>query len=43
MPCQTILEIGTGGRLLLGTWQGVFPWEHRAAARHRQVVAAVPG
>ncbi|MEM1111177.1 MAG: secondary thiamine-phosphate synthase enzyme YjbQ [Pseudomonadota bacterium] len=26
-------------RLLLGTWQGIFLWEHRAAASSRQVLA----
>lgn len=26
------------GRLLLGTWQGIFLWEHRAAPRTRSVV-----
>ena len=25
------------GRLNLGTWQGVFLWEHRAAAHHRRL------
>jgi secondary thiamine-phosphate synthase enzyme len=25
------------GRLLLGTWQGIFFWEHRHAPHHRQV------
>ena len=28
-----------GGRMMLGTWQGVFVWEHRAAPQRRQVVA----
>ena len=27
----------THGRLNLGTWQGVFLWEHRAAAHHRRL------
>jgi secondary thiamine-phosphate synthase enzyme len=27
-----------GGRLLLGTWQGIFLWEHRAAAHSRHIV-----
>jgi secondary thiamine-phosphate synthase enzyme len=27
------------GRMVLGTWQGVFVWEHRAEPQHRQVVA----
>lgn len=28
--------------LLLGTWQGVYLWEHRRAAGRRQVVVHVP-
>lgn len=31
------------GRLLLGTWQGIFLWEHRRAASSRQVVVTVLG
>lgn len=31
------------GRLLLGTWQGVFVWEHRRAAHTRNVVLTVIG
>jgi secondary thiamine-phosphate synthase enzyme len=31
------------GRMLLGTWQGVFLWEHRRAAHSRRVVVAVLG
>lgn len=27
------------GRLVLGTWQGIYLWEHRTAAHARQVVA----
>lgn len=27
-----------GGRLALGTWQGVYLWEHRARAHERKVV-----
>ena len=30
-----------GGRLALGTWQGVFLWEHRRRPRPRQVVVHV--
>ena len=33
----------TDGRLALGTWQGVFLWEHRAAARGRRVTVTVMG
>ena len=32
-----------GGRLLLGTWQGIYLWEHRAAAHEREVVVTVIG
>ena len=31
------------GRLLLGTWQGVFLWEHRRASHTRRVVVTVMG
>lgn len=31
------------GRLLLGTWQGVFLWEHRAAPHPRRVIVTVTG
>ncbi len=31
------------GRLLLGTWQGVFLWEHRDAPHSRRVVVTVTG
>jgi secondary thiamine-phosphate synthase enzyme len=33
----------TGGRLALGTWQGVYLWEHRIAAHRRRVVVTVRG
>ena len=32
-----------GGRLLLGTWQGIFLWEHRFEAQRRKVVVTVIG
>ena len=31
------------GRLLLGTWQGVFLWEHRRAPHARRLVVTVLG
>jgi secondary thiamine-phosphate synthase enzyme len=31
------------GRLLLGTWQGLFLWEHRRAAHSRHLVITVVG
>jgi secondary thiamine-phosphate synthase enzyme len=33
----------SGGRLLLGTWQGIYLWEHRRAAHTRSVVVTVIG
>jgi len=30
-----------GGRLALGTWQGVFLWEHRTSPKVRQIVIHV--
>jgi secondary thiamine-phosphate synthase enzyme len=32
-----------GGRLLLGTWQGIFLWEHRSAPQRRSVVVTMLG
>ncbi|MDB6166385.1 MAG: hypothetical protein JWQ83_1525 [Lacunisphaera sp.] len=31
------------GRLLLGTWQGIFLWEHRRAAHSRKIVLSFAG
>lgn len=31
------------GRLMLGTWQGLFLWEHRTSAHTRTVVVTVMG
>ena len=31
------------GRLLLGTWQGIYVWEHRAHGHLREVVVTVTG
>ena len=32
-----------GGRLLLGTWQGIYLWEHRTGPQRRSVVVTVLG
>jgi secondary thiamine-phosphate synthase enzyme len=32
-----------GGRLLLGTWQGIYLWEHRTAPHRRHVIVTVLG
>lgn len=37
------IPVGEGGRLLLGTWQGIFLWEHRRAPHTRRVVVTVTG
>jgi secondary thiamine-phosphate synthase enzyme len=31
------------GRMLLGTWQGIFLWEHRRASHTREVIVTVIG
>lgn len=31
------------GRLLLGTWQGIYLWEHRTMAHRRRVVVTIVG
>lgn len=33
----------TAGELGLGTWQGVFVWEHRAAPHRRRITVTVQG
>ncbi len=33
----------SGGALALGTWQGIYLWEHRRAAHRRRVVAHLLG
>jgi len=33
----------SGGRLLLGTWQGVFLWEHRRRPQERRVALTFQG
>ncbi len=33
----------SGGRMMLGTWQGIFLLEHRHAAHHRDIVVSVLG
>jgi len=33
----------TNGQLLLGTWQGIFLWEHRTQAHNRQIIISLYG
>ena len=32
-----------GGELMLGTWQGIYVWEHRSGSRRRHVAVHVAG
>jgi len=44
MLTDTALTVPVGdGRLLLGTWQGIYLWEHRTSPHRRQVVVTVLG
>jgi secondary thiamine-phosphate synthase enzyme len=36
------LPVGNG-RLMLGTWQGLYLWEHRTSPQHRHLVVTVLG
>lgn len=41
---DTAITVPVGsGRMLLGTWQGIFLWEHRTGAHRRNVVVTVMG
>jgi len=41
---QTSLSLPVaGGELALGTWQGIYVWEHRLRAHRRQVTVSVLG
>ena len=40
--CSVTVPV-SGGELLLGTWQGIFLWEHRTTPHARRVVVTVIG
>lgn len=40
--CQLSVPL-TQGRLVLGTWQGIYLWEHRRSAHRREVVLHLIG
>lgn len=42
LPTQLSIPLGAG-RLMLGTWQGIFVFEHRRAAHRRAVVLTLIG
>lgn len=33
----------SGGRLVLGTWQGIYLWEHRERGNYREVIVHISG
>ncbi|OIJ44505.1 secondary thiamine-phosphate synthase enzyme YjbQ [Massilia timonae] len=44
MLTDTALTVPVGaGRMLLGTWQGIYLWEHRTAPHRRRLVVTVLG
>jgi thiamine phosphate synthase YjbQ (UPF0047 family) len=44
MLTDTALTVPFGAsRLLLGTWQGIYLWEHRTAPHRRTVVVTILG
>jgi secondary thiamine-phosphate synthase enzyme len=44
MLTDTGLSVPVGeGRLLLGTWQGIYLWEHRTSPHRRKIVVTVLG
>ena len=38
LPTSLAIPV-SGGRLALGTWQGIYLWEHRSCPHRREVVA----
>jgi len=43
LTCSDLGVPVRGGRLALGTWQGIYLWEHRARPHHRRVDVTVLG
>ncbi|CAG0910529.1 unnamed protein product, partial [Cyprideis torosa] len=41
-PSSLTIPVGSG-QLLLGTWQGIYVWEHRTHAHRRRMVVTVMG
>jgi len=37
LTCTSLSQSFQGGRLLLGTWQAIYLWEHRAAPMQRRI------
>ena len=43
LTCVSLNIPISDGRLLLGTWQGIYLWEHRYAGHQRTVIVTVQG
>ena len=43
LTAQTMTLSIDGGHLLLGVWQGIYLWEHRAMAHRRQIACHLVG
>ena len=43
LTSQTMTLSVQNGRLLLGTWQGLFLWEHRLQAHRRELTVTISG
>jgi secondary thiamine-phosphate synthase enzyme len=43
LTAQTMTLSIDGGCLLLGVWQGIYLWEHRALAQRRRIACHVIG
>ena len=43
LTAQTMTLSVEGGRLLLGVWQGIYLWEHRAVAHRRRIACHLIG
>ena len=43
LTCQTLSLSVEGGRLLLGTWQAIYLWEHRRAPHQRRIACHLIG
>jgi len=43
LTCSDLSLPVTGGRLALGTWQGIYIWEHRHRGHRRRVTVTIMG
>ena len=43
LTCSSLSQSFTGGRLLLGTWQAIYLWEHRSGRQQRRLTLHLIG